>query len=173
MGVFLVLRGLMVSRAIPNVFYLDDKLWMKVRVVVSDNAVVAWCYRDEERVWLNRDEVRRKFKKAYTISAAAHLINISPVTIKSIIKKQMLSNMPESTYDRKTYMPKKVYINEDHMQELRQVAWDILPKNKYGIPYDDTITSAKQLDHLMKLGDDREFIKLDDDQVVRIFREEA
>ena len=34
------------------------------------------------------------------------------------------------------------------------------------------MTSAKQLEHLMKLGDDREFIKLDNDQVVRIFRDE-
>jgi len=163
----------MVNRPIPSMFYLDDKLMMKIRVIVSDNSVVAWSYQDEDRLWLNRDEVRRKYKKAYTISAAANLINISPITIKEIIKKNLLSNMPESSYDRKTYMPKKVYINEEHMQELRQVAWEQLQKNRYGEPHNDTITSAKQLDHLMKLGDDREFIKLDDDQVVRIFREDA
>lgn len=154
-------------------FYLDDKLHKKIRVVVSDNSVVAWSYQDEDRAWYNRDDVRRKFKKAYTISAAADLINISAGTIKEIIKGNLLTNMPESSYDRKTFMPLKAYINEDHMQELREIAWESLPKNRYGEPYRDTMTSAKQLDHLMKLGDDREFIRLDKDQVIRIFRDDA
>lgn len=152
-------------------FYLDDMLHEKISVIISDNAVTAWCYQDESRKWYNRDEVRRKFKKAYTISAAAKLINMPSKNIKEIIKKGLLTNMPESSYDRKTYMPQKTYINEDHMQELRQVAWEILPKNRFGEPYNDTMTSAKQLDHLMKLGDDREYIRLDDDQVLRIFRD--
>lgn len=160
----------MVNRAIPSMFFLDGFLHKKITVVISDDSVVAWKFQEESRKWYSRNEVRRKFFNAYTIPKAAHLMNININYLKEVLKNNI--SLIEDSYDIKTFAPRRSYLSEENMLELRQRVWDTLPKNRFGIPHKDVMTSAKQLEHLMKLGDDREFIKLDNDQVVRIFRDE-
>lgn len=162
----------MESKAIPNMFYLDGKLHKKLSVNIADDNVFAWSYQEEKRKQYSRSHVRQVFKKAYTVSSAANLINTSAATIKEIIRKGMLSVVPENSYDINTYAPLKSYICEDDMLELRQVVWDQLKKNRFGEPYKDTMVSADELTHRMKLNDQREFIRLGKDNVIRIFRDE-
>lgn len=159
----------MVSRAIPSYFFLNDKLHNFIRVVKSDNSVVAWCYQDEARLWLPRPLVRQTYKKAYTISQAAKLINTSGRVIRELIEKELVKR-PEKAYDLSDYRPLSSYINEDDMIALRQAAWDVLPKNRFGEPHNDEMTNEDELIHRMKLGDDREFQRKDDGSLSRIYK---
>lgn len=160
----------MANRAIPSMFFLDGFLHRKINVIISDGKVVAWNYQKETRSWYDRNEVRKKFYNAYTVPKAASLMNVSASYLKEVLKKNI--NLIEESYDIKTFAPLRAYISQENMLELRQLVWDTLPKNRFGEPYRDTMTDSKQLEHLMKLGDDREYIRLDDDQVVRIFRDD-
>ncbi|QLF83326.1 helix-turn-helix DNA-binding domain protein [Rhodococcus phage NiceHouse] len=148
---------------IPSFFFLNDKLHKFIKVVRSDNSVVAWCYQDEARLWLPRSLVRQTYKKAYTVPQAARLINCKKNTVYSLIDKGLVKR-PEKSYDisNNSYRPLISYINEDDMLELRQAAWDVLPKNRFGEPYNDVMANEDELIHRMKLGDDREFKRTGD-----------
>ncbi len=156
------------SKQIPRMFYLNGMLHMRIKIVNSDDSVVAWCYQEQNTKWYPRNEVRRNFKKAYTIQAAAALIRVSAARVKGVIDRGMVE-IPEKAYDIATFRPGRYYISEENMLELRQVLWDLLPKNRLGIPHDDTMASEKELEHDMRLGDDREFVVLDGD-IIRIFK---
>ena len=155
-------------------FFLDGKLYKKLAVVASDNSVVAFCYQDENTVWLNRTEVRKKYRKAYSITRAAGLMSTSSDKIKAVYNTGLMKNRPEFSYHIDTgrkYQKIKSYISQDDMLELRQVIWDQLPKNQFGIPHNDTMPNEAELKHRMDLGDDREFVVVDDG-VIKIFRDE-
>lgn len=156
---------------IPDYFYYEDKLWKKIKVVRSDSSVLAFCYQEQEKYFLSLAAVRRNFKKAFSLTQAAAMMRISKATLQSIFDKN-LHVPPERVYDLSTLAPGRAYINEDDMLGLRQIAWELLPKNKYGIPYRDTMASEEELIHAMRLGDDRDFIVRDGD-MVRIFRHDS
>lgn len=154
--------------SIPSYFFLNGKLHKRIQVVNSDDSVVAFCYQDQETKWYPRNEVRRNHKKAFTIAMAANLIRVSRVRVKQVYDRGLLSK-PERTYDIATLRPGRPYVSEDDMLELRQVLWDLLPKNRLGIPHDDSMASEKELEHDMRLRDDREFI-ITDGEIIRIFK---
>ena len=150
-------------------FYLNGKLHKKLKIVRSDDAVVAWCYEDAERNWYSRRDVRQTFKKAYTVPAAANLMRVASQRIREIYKNKLLP-MPEFAYDLSSFKPLKSYISEDDMIDLRQAVWDTLPKNRFGEPHNDTMVSEPELVSLMSSMDDRNFIIGNEGEVIQIFK---
>lgn len=157
------------SRQIPSMFYLNGRLHKKLKIVKSDDSVVAWCYEDAERVWYPRSLVRQEFKRAYTIPGAANLMRVSTNSVKDVYKTKLLP-MPECTYDLNSFRPLKSYVSEDDMLDLRQAIWDMLPKNRFGEPKNDTMTSEPELISLMHSDDERNFIITNDNEIIQIFR---
>lgn len=157
--------------AIPQYFFYEGQLHRYIKTIKSDNSVVAWCYQDEDRHWLPLRSVVKNHEKAYTIKQAAALIRCNEYVIKELIKKRMVK-VPEKAYDYQngTYAPLKDYISASDMLELRQAVWDALPKNRFGEPYKDTMSSALELEHRMRLGDDREFLVNDDGDIIKIYK---
>jgi hypothetical protein len=152
-------------------FFYDSKLHRKRKIVKSSNSLVAWCYRDEEFAWLNLPYLRQNFKRAYTVSQAARLINTRPGVILNLIKSGEIK-APEYSYDfiNGSYELQRRYFNQADMQDVRQSVWDALPKNRYGEPYRDTLTNAEALEYKMASGDDREFIQRDDGTIIKIYQ---
>ena len=95
-------------------------------------------------------------------------MKVSTAKLKGIFDAGLYTP-PEQSYDLNTMRPKRAYINEDDMLEIRRVIWDLLPKNRYGIPYNDTMASEEELIHAMRSTDDRDYVKVEGD-MVRIFR---
>lgn len=157
--------------SIPTMFFHDQKLHRRIKIVRSDNSLVAWCYADEERVWLPLPYIRDYYKNAYTISRAAALINCTPGRIKEIIDKGLFPE-PERAYNFTdgSYNPLQKYVNEEDMLVLRQTVWDTLPKNRFGEPYNDSITSEIELEHKLRLQDSREYFVRDDGSVIKIYK---
>lgn len=152
---------------IPDHFFLNGDLHKKIQIVKSDDTVIAWSYRDQKIKHYPLTETRRLYKKAYRIGQAATLMNVRPNVLRSIFK-QGLAKMPAKSYDL-NYREGSSYISEEDMVELRQIAWDLLPKNKYGAPYNDTMVSEKELIHRMNLGDSREYV-IEDGDIIKIFK---
>lgn len=113
-------------------------------------------------------ETQRLYKKAFTIAKAAKLMNVKPGKIHELFDKKEYP-WPEKSYDLSTFRPKTAFINEENMLEIRQLLWDLLPKNRYGIPYNDDMTSEDELINAMRLQDQRDYVKVDGD-MIRIFR---
>lgn len=152
-------------------FFYEGKLHRKRKIVRSAQSLVAWCYQDQEYVWLPLGLVRRTFKYAYTIPQAAKLIGIANSRVKELIKAGLVKQ-PEKSYDylNGTYAPSKDYISQSDMLDLRQAAWDKLRKNRFGEPYDDTMISEIELEHRMNLGDTREFSVDEDGAIIKIYQ---
>lgn len=96
------------------------------------------------------------------------MMNVSSAKLKDLFKAK-LYKWPEESYDLNSYRPIRIYINEDDMLEIRQLLWDLLPKNKYGIPYNDNMASEEELIHAMRSQDDRDYVRVDGD-MIRIYR---
>lgn len=156
---------------VPSMFFYNENLHRKEQIVRSASSVVAWCYKDQELVWIPTTHVIKYHKKAYTVDQAANIIGISSGRIYNLIKAGLV-NEPERAYDydRGTYAPQSRYFSEDELIALRQAAWDVLPKNRFGIPHDDTMISEDTLRHKIQSGDTRDFIVNDDGETVRIYR---
>lgn len=155
---------------IPTYFFFDKKLHRKRKIVKSANALVAWCYQDEEYVWLDLPFVRKNFHKAYTINEAAKLINTTSRRIKELISKNLVP-IPEFSYDylKGSYTAEKQFFDQSDLVDVRQAVWDSLRKNRFGEPYNDTVISEQELLHKIALGDDRQFIYKDDGTVMKIY----
>lgn len=154
--------------SIPQYFYLNGKLHERLAIVRSDSSVYAFCFQDEKSWWYPLKETQRLYKKAFTIAKAAKLMNVKPGKIHELFDKKEYP-WPEKSYDLSTFRPKTAFINEENMLEIRQLLWDLLPKNRYGIPYNDDMTSEDELINAMRLQDQRDYVKVDGD-MIRIFR---
>lgn len=141
---------------LPGFFFLNGELHKYIKVVKSDNSVVAWNYRQESRLWIPRGLVRSHHKKAFTYGQAAKVMNVKKATLTELVDRGMVK-APSKSYDLSDYRPLVSYFSEEDMLDLRQAAWDTLPKNRFGEPYKDTMASEPELIHRMKVLDDREF----------------
>lgn len=152
-------------------FFYNDKLHRKEQVVRSASSVVAWCYQDQELVWIPTVHAKKYHTRAFTISQSAAMLCIKPGMIRALIKAGLV-DQPERAYDydNGTYAPLAQYFSEEELIKLRQAAWDALPKNRFGIPHNDTMLSEDALRHKIRLGDERDFIVDDDGEIVRIYR---
>ena len=148
---------------------MNGELHKYIKVVKSDNSVVAWNYPQEARLWLPRGLVRSHYRKAFTFGQAAKVMNVRKATLVEIVERGLV-NAPSKSYDLSDYRPLVSYISEDDMVDLRQAAWDVLPKNRFGEPYKDTMASEPELLHRMKVMDDREFRYNDDDGLELIYK---
>lgn len=160
--------------AIPDYFFIKDgdlwKLHKKIAVIKSDSKVLAFCYQDEDKCLLPLLATRKNFKKAYTMSKAAALIGTTPGKLKEIFDNGVFPS-PERSYDTDSFRPGRAYINENDMLDLRQVCYDLLAKNKLGIPYRDELTPEEELVHAMRLDDSRDYV-VEKDGYYRVFRAE-
>lgn len=152
-------------------FFFEGQLFQKRKVIKSDNVLVAWNYVDEEYQWLDLPYLRKTFKKAYTVGQTAKLLRTTPKRINELIKYQMIKP-PAYTYDylNGTYALKTRYFSQEEILNIRQAAWDSLPKNRFGEPYDDRLINEDELIHRIAVDDDREFIYKDDGTVMKIYR---
>src|SRR6187431_419671 len=98
-------------------------------------------------------------------------MNCNAGRIKEIIDKGLFPE-PERAYNFMdgSYNPLQKYINEEDMLTLRQAVWDSLPKNRFGEPYNDSMTSEIELEHKMRLQDSREYFVRDDGALIKIYK---
>jgi len=148
-------------------FFLDGKLYKKLKLVKSDDSVVVFDYEEESRVWLPVRAVLKNYKRAYSLPQAANLLSVKSSIVKEIITKKSIGN-PVLAYNPKTFAPIKYYISEDDLMDIRDAAWELLPKNRYGEPFKDVIPSPDDL-RAKLFGDDNRNYVIRDNEFIQIF----
>lgn len=153
--------------AIDNIFFLDGKMYRRIKIVKSDDSVVAFDFEEEERVWLPRRLVERESVKGYSISETARLIGVASALVKDAVKSNIIPR-PHMTYNPVNYKPGRYYFDGNDLMEIRDSLWEHQPKNKYGEPYKDKIISKSDLEVALYRGDERNFVKKDG-ELIQIF----
>lgn len=157
---------------VPNYFFIDEKLYKKIRVVKTENYVVAWSYNDEKRVWINYSTVRKSGGKAYDLKQVCELIGKTQTFIMSCIKKNLVNLPTGRVYKISSRLPGKWMWSEHDILELRDSLFEMAPKNKYGEPY-TTFKLISKAELLSKMRQDASFyVKNEDGDFVKIWRAE-
>lgn len=155
-------------KSIPNYFFIDDKLFEKIKVIQSEDVVVAFDYEEVCRVWLSRPLTSKNHQKAYNINEASSLLRVRPSTIKTAISEG-LTPRAAIAYNQNTLKPKGTFFKENDLFELRDALWELLPKNRYGEPYRDTLISERELKASI-LKDNPEIFTVKDGEIISIFK---
>jgi hypothetical protein len=87
---------------LPRYFFLNEKLYEKIRVVTSENYVVVWAFEDEQRLRFNYSSVRRDYTKAYDVKEVAQLIDRPAKEILSYLKRGLAEYPSARLYSRAT-----------------------------------------------------------------------
>lgn len=155
-------------RAIPDMFFIEGKLYEKIKIIKSEDVVVAFDFEEMSRVWLSRPLTSRGCERAYSVSQAANVIRVKPSTVKSAIRDG-LTPPTVVAYNQNTLKPTGFYFKESDLIELRSVIWDLLPKNRYGEPFRDTMASEREVrSTLAKENPDLFTVK--DGEIIAVFR---
>ena len=155
-------------RAIPTFFFIEDKLYEKIKIIQSEDVVVAFDYKEMSRVWLSRPLTAKNCEKAYSIAQAASAIRVKPGSIRQALADG-LTPPAVVAYNQTTLKPTGFYFKESDLFGLRDAIWDLLPKNRYGEPYRDTMVSERELRAII-LKENPEIFTVKDGEVISVFK---
>lgn len=68
-----------------NLFFLNDKLHKKLRIVRVEDTIETWCYPDERRVAYTYSDTKRNMEPAYTTIEVSEMIGRHPNSIKKAV----------------------------------------------------------------------------------------
>ncbi len=120
---------------VPTNFYLDGKLYKKLRVIPSENVLVAWCYPNEKRTWIDYSLVKKNCEKAYTLDEVSDLLEKSKDSLTSLLQRGLLGYPSARVYSIKNKMPGKYYWSESDVLATRDQLYNLAPKNKNNEPH--------------------------------------
>ena len=155
-------------KAIPNFFFIEDKLYEKIKIIQSEDVVVAFDYEEMCRVWLSRTLTATHCERAYSVSQAASLLRVKPGSIKDAIKDG-LTPPAVVAYNQTTLKPTAFYFKESDLFELRDAIWELLPKNRYGEPFRDTMISEREL-KMTLAKENPDLFTVKDGEVIAVFK---
>jgi hypothetical protein len=155
---------------VPNYFYLDKKLYKKIRVVKSENYVVAWSYEDERRMRFNYSSVRKEASKAFNLDEVSKLIGKRKSHILSYIQRNLVDPPSGRLYSIKNKKPGKWMWSEKDVLDLREAIFDMAPKNKYGEPFVNfkLVSKAELLSRMRE--DASYYVRNQDGEFVKVWR---
>jgi hypothetical protein len=155
---------------LPNYFFLDKKLYRKIRVVKTENYVVAWSYDDERRMRFNYSSVRREAAQAFALPEVSKLIDKPKSLILSYLRRNLIDYPSGRVYSTRNKKPGKWMWSEQDVLDLREAIFEMAPKNKYGEPYANfkLVSKSELLSRINK--DTSYYVKADDGDFIKIWR---
>lgn len=155
---------------IPTFFFLDGELYKKIRIVRSENILVAYSFSQEKRMWFNYQQSLRNYQRAYKTKQVAELIEKSEAYINDLIKRNLIDRPSGVSYAIANRRPGPVYWSEDDVLNLRSNLFALARKNKYGEPYKNfKLISEAELLHKMRGGEEY-YIRDDKGNFVKVWR---
>lgn len=121
-------------RTLPKLFFLDGRLHSKLKVVLSEDALLAFCYPEEERRHYIYSIVCRRFQNAYSMKETADLVRRPMKEIHALLKNKVLDKPSGFKYDIRTKRPQNWYWSEDDVFDLRDHLYEMVPKDEDGFP---------------------------------------
>ncbi len=155
---------------IPKKFFLNKELHKNIRVIKSENILVAWNYPEEKRMWYDHALVKREFQNAYKLSEVAGLIGRRASVLIDWIERRLIQHPSGQEYNINNRTPKSQYWSEDDVLDLRDQIFNLTPKNKYGEPYKSfDLISRSELVAKMR-GNESYYVRAEDGAYVQIWK---
>lgn len=70
-----------------NLFFLNDKLHKRLRIVRAEDTIETWCYPDSRRVAYTYSDVKKNMKPAYSTAQVAEMLGKHPDIIKRALER--------------------------------------------------------------------------------------
>lgn len=119
---------------LPRLFFLNGKLHKKLRVVKSENLVVAFCFPDEKHVHHVYSVVCRDYQKAYTMGEAAKIVKRPINEIHRFLKNKLIDRPSGYAYQVASRRPSNLYWSQTEVLSLRDRIYELAPKGADGLP---------------------------------------
>lgn len=129
--------------ALPTLFFLNGKLHKKLKIIKSENLVVAFCYPDEEHKHYVYSVVLKDFKKAYSLSQVAKLVRRPQVEIFKFLKQKLIDKPSGFEYYISSRKPKQMHWSQQEVLDLRDRLYELAPKGPDGFPSGRYILASK------------------------------
>lgn len=155
-------------KSIPNFFFIEDKLYEKIKIIQSEDVVVAFDFEETTRVWLSRPLTAQHHEKAYSIGQVASTLRVRSGTVKDVLKDG-LTPPAVVAYNQNTLKPTGFFFKESDLFAIRDTIWDLLPKNRYGEPYRDTMVSERELRSILA-KENPDIFTVKDGEVIAVFK---
>ena len=119
---------------LPARFFLNKKLHKKLKVIKSEDLLVAFCYPDERQVHYLHSATVREHQQAFSMSQVAKLVRRPLKEVHAFLRNKLIDRPSGFEYQIASKRPMNIYWSEDEVYELRDKLYDLAPKNKDGFP---------------------------------------
>lgn len=155
---------------IPTFFFLNKNIHKKLRIIPSENILVAWDYPSEKRVWYDYSLVRKNFQMAYKLDQVGELLGRSPLVLKEWWEKKIIEHPSGRIYKIHNRLPSTHYWSEDDVLNLRDQIYELSPKNKFGEPHRGfKLISRAELLSKMR-GDNSFYVKAESGEYIKVWK---
>jgi hypothetical protein len=155
---------------LPNYFFLNGKLHKKLKVVKTENVVVAFCFFDETQMQYMYSVTCREFQKAYTMSEVAKLVKRPQTEIHKFLKNKLIDRPSGFAYAIRTKQPLNIYWSESEVLNLRDRLYELAPKGPDGFPRGRfTLVSKAELREAIN-GDVSYYVKNEEGEFKKVWR---
>lgn len=155
---------------LPKLFFLNNKLYKSIKEIKSEDYVRVYDFEQECMGVLSLSYTRRNLSKAFLIEDVSKLLRIPVTKIKSLIDRNIVSYPSGRAYNQKTKRPLQWYWSEQDVFDLRDVLYDMAPKDKNGDLYANVKLVGKAELRAAILGDAGYFVKSQDGELIKVWR---
>lgn len=158
------------ERTLPLYFFLNGKLHKRLKIVKTQDVVVAFCFIDEQTMHYRYSMTLKDFQKAYTLREAAALVKRPAKEIHGFMKRKLVDRPSGFSYRMNTKVPMNLYWSQDEIFELRDRLYELLPKGKDGYPLGNyRLASKAELREAIN-GDISYYVRTPDGEFKKVWR---
>jgi len=158
------------AEVLPSLFFLNEKLHKRLKVVKSEDIVVAFCFPDEQEHRYFYSMARREFQKAYSIAQVSELTKRPATEIDRFLKNKLIDKPSGFEYHIASRKPKGLRWSQDDVLELRDKLYDLAPKQKDGFP-NPAFRLASKAELLQKInGDTSYYVKNEEGTYIKVWK---
>jgi hypothetical protein len=151
---------------LPTLFFLNKKLHKRLKIVRSENTVVAFCYPDEENKHYFYSNVVREYQKAYTLTETSKMLGRPAIEIQKFLKNKLIDRPSGMEYQISSRRPIRLMWSQDDILDLRDRIYELFPKQKDGFARSNLkIASQAELLEEMQHGNSYHVLNSDGERV--------
>ena len=119
---------------VPSFFFLNGDLHRKIKVVKTQNWIIAYNFKKERSLQYQLSHVLKEFQKAFRTRDVPKMLRVQGKVLDLYVERNMVNRPSGRAYNIETKVPGSAYWSEDDLLELRDRLYDLAPKDRDGYP---------------------------------------
>lgn len=151
-------------------FFINNELHKFLKLIKTENLLVAWNYPREERKWYDYSYVKREHMNAYSLKETSEIIKKSKKFLHEAMRNGLIDRPTGRAYRIEDRRPAGMFWSEDDILNAREKLYALLPKNEYGEPT-GRITLISRAELQAKMRDDNSYyVRSTDGSLVKVWK---